>query len=382
MNRFNAPRAAVVFPFLTAALFGLSGCDEGGQDTTGGSGGSGSTSVSSAGGASGTGSTSGNGGAGGSGGESPGEYVGYHVNGRFLHDRCGEKVVLRGVNEMIVWSNGKDGEPEFAEIAKTGANAVRIVWLIEEPAAGLDQAIQNALAQKLIPIVELHNATGDLSKLPDLVNYWTKPDVVAAIKKHEQELLVNIGNEVGDNMVSKDQFETGYKSAITAMRGAGIRTPLVIDGSSWGQDIDMLQATGPALIAHDPDHNVLLSVHMWWTDGNATKITNELNESVQMNLPLIVGEFAQHAVYQCAANPFDYKAFLAKAQELDIGWLAWSWGGVENGDCKDMGSFDMTVGGVYGNWKETWGEDVAVKDANSIKNTSVRPVSMVNGACK
>src|SRR5690606_35051972 len=52
----------------------------------------------------------------------------FFVDGRFLYDGCGEKVVLQSVNEMIVWSPQRDGLPEFVEIARTGANAVRIVW--------------------------------------------------------------------------------------------------------------------------------------------------------------------------------------------------------------------------------------------------------------
>lgn len=72
-----------------------------------------------------------------------------------------------GVNEMVVWlSTGNDGMPEFAEIAKTGANAVRIVCLTTESAADLDRTITNALSQKLTPMVELHDAAGKWEDLP------------------------------------------------------------------------------------------------------------------------------------------------------------------------------------------------------------------------
>lgn len=307
----------------------------------------------------------------------------FRVEGRFLHDRCGEKVILRGVNEMVVWSGGKDGLPEFVEIAKTGANTVRIVWNEEGTAAELDVAIENALANDMIPMVEHHSATGDLSLLPSTVDYWTSPDVLAVLKKYEADLLLNIANESGDAEVTAPEFQAAYTAEITRLRNAGLVLPLVIDAPGWGQNIDVLQATGPALLEHDPESNLLFSVHMWWDDEAGTRVVSEIQESVDMGLPLIVGEFAQHSVWQCAQNPFAYEVLLAEAEEHEIGWYAWSWGGVINGDCngEGEGSFDMTVGGVFGTWKEPWGEDVALTDPNSIQNTSVRPASITAGSC-
>jgi mannan endo-1,4-beta-mannosidase len=297
-----------------------------------------------------------------------------------LYDRCGTKVVLRGVNEMVIWSADRDGAPEFSEIAKTGANAVRIVWTSEGSASELDKAIDNAVQAKLIPMIENHDATGDLSKVSAVVDYWTREDIVEVVKAHSPYLLLNIANEAGA-AVQQSSFESTYKDAITRIRGKGVNVPLIIDAPSWGQDIDMLQAASPSLQAHDPLHNLLFSVHMWWHDPSGSRVTSELQESVDMGMPLIVGEFAQHAVYLCDDSPFAYTVLLAEAQKHGIGWLAWSWGGVENGDCANEGSFDMTVGGTFGNWEEPWGEAVAVTDPNSIQKTSVRPASMLNGAC-
>lgn len=305
----------------------------------------------------------------------------FRVEGAKLKDRCGEEVVLRGVNEMIVWSPGRDGVPEFAEIAKTGANVVRIVWNEEGTAAELDLAITNALAEKMIPMIEHHSATGDLTLLPSVVDYWVAPDVVAVIKKHEKDLLLNIANEAGDGTVDAPTFQAAYQTAITRIRETGVVLPLVVDAPNWGQNIDVLQATWQALTAHDPEHNVLYSVHMWWHDEMGSRVTTELAESVAAGMPLIVGEFAQHAVYQCDQAPFAYQVLMDEAQKAGIGWLAWSWGGVPNNDCADEGSFDMTIGGVFGQWEETWGEEVAVTDPNSIQNTAVRPTSIATGAC-
>jgi mannan endo-1,4-beta-mannosidase len=306
--------------------------------------------------------------------------LGLRVSGRDLFDRCGEQVVLRGVNEMIVWSQGRDGVPEFAEIAKTGANAVRIVWTNEGSSNALDTVLRNALAQKLIPIVEHHGATGNLAGVPAVVDYWTAPDVVAVLEKYDGSILLNIANEAGDREPASD-FESTYRTAISRIRETGLSTPLVIDGPGWGQDIDTLQAAGPRLIEHDPEHNLILSVHMWWSDPSGNRVVTELQESVDLGLPLIVGEFAHHAIYQCDAAPFAYSVLLAEAQKHRMGWLAWSWGSVINQDCSTQGPFDMTERGVYGMWNEPWAEAVVVSDPNGIQNTSVRPASLVNGSC-
>jgi mannan endo-1,4-beta-mannosidase len=155
----------------------------------------------------------------------------------------------------------------------------------------------------------------------------------------------------------------------------------VIDGSNWGQNINVLQEVGPGLIQHDPEHNLIFSVHMWWADATGTRVVAELQESVDMGLPLIVGEFAHHAVFQCDDAPFAYPVLLAEAQKHEIGWLVWSWGAVSNGDCETEGPFDMTENGIFGRWTAPWAEAIALSDPNSIRNTSVRPASLVNGGC-
>ena len=142
----------------------------------------------------------------------------------------------------------------------------------------------------------------------------------------------------------------------------------------------MLQATAPMLTSVDPDHNIIYSVHMYWTDPNGTRVMSEISQSVTQNLPLIVGEFAQHAVAGCASAPFAYKTLLSVAQQNDIGYLPWSWGAVKNTDCAGEQPFDMSTDGTY-NGLQGWGKEVAVTDANSIMNTSKRSHYMTAGSC-
>ena len=305
-------------------------------------------------------------------GDATGERPTFYVDGRRLYDRCGEEVVLRGVNKMVVWMDRQGAT--FPEIARTGANAVRAVWSIDVPAQEADVMLTNARHRGLIPMLEMHDATGNWGMLDRVVDYWTLPETVALIRKHEKYLLVNIANEAGQD-VPDDVFRDKYIEIIRRMRRAGIRVPLVVDASGWGRDYEQVLAVGPEIVAGDSLQNTIMSVHWWHSDNNASRITSALERSVELNLPFIVGEFA-HAEVGCRGR-IAYEHILAEAQRLGIGWLAWSWG-PGNSDCAAM---DMTEDGSF----ETlhgWGLEVAVTDPNSIQKTSVRPASIVNGTCE
>lgn len=299
-------------------------------------------------------------------------YPGFRVQGRFLYDKAGEKVVMYGVNEMSVWGD-IDGDKALPEIKKTGANAVRLVWSITAPARKLDILIYNCRKNNMIPMVELHDATGDWSKLPALVDYWVSPEVVEVIKRHQEYLIVNIGNEVGQN-VSEADFKSGYETAIKRMREAGIHVPLVIDGGDWGKDINVLQAAGPYLINADPDKNLMFSVHMWWPymwGYSDQRVIDEIKESVDMGLPLIVGEFG-HQWEDHANGQIPYKTILEQCHLNEIGYLAWSWGPGN----QPQSFLDMTTDGTFATLRD-WGLEVCITDPHSVKNIAVRPASML-----
>ncbi|MDA3929155.1 MAG: cellulase family glycosylhydrolase [Prolixibacteraceae bacterium] len=309
------------------------------------------------------------------------EYSGFKVEGRFLYDQCGEKVILRGVSNPNIWFE-KNGIPRMEEIEKTGANVVRIVWETKGSSTLLDAAISNCRAQNMIPMVEVHDATGDINKVPDCVDYWTRSDVTNVLLKHEKYLLLNIANEPGNGSVSNSKFTSTYEDAISQIREAGIHVPLIIDGTDWGKNINIMQSQGPGLIEFDPDHNLIFAVHMWWPKMygfTENDIIQELTQSANMDLPLIVGEFSQmHGNcddYALTSNStIEYKTIMEECQKTETGFIAWSWFGNCNyrWDMSDDGTFD----GLY-----DWGLEVAVDNEFSIKNTSVRPYSILNNEC-
>lgn len=158
---------------------------------------------------------------------------GFFIQDRFLYTKDNEKVVLRGVNHMFIWTD-REGKT-IPEIAKTGANVVRIVWNMRGRICDLDHIICECIANNMIPMPELHDATGKWDRLPDLVNFWLRDETLEMIQDHQEYLIINIGNEVGAEEEDGEEFFRAYNAAVTQMRAAGIRVPLVIDADDWGK---------------------------------------------------------------------------------------------------------------------------------------------------
>src|SRR5207245_6566823 len=117
-----------------------------------------------------------------------------------------------------------------------------------------------------------------------------------------------------------------------------IHTPLVIDAPDWGKNLTMLNNTAAALVAADPDGNLMFSVHLYWAmscGADAAFIESNLQIATGLDYPLIVGEFSRYGGQPCGADgasmcseagEIDYKTILSACHALGIGWYAWEWG--------------------------------------------------------
>ncbi|WP_075341627.1 glycosyl hydrolase family 8 [Tenacibaculum agarivorans] len=304
-------------------------------------------------------------------------------NGKILSS-CNEEIVMRGYNEMFIWSQDRTGEVILPEIAKTGSNAVRLVWTTQGNEAEFDQLINNSIKNSMIPVAELHDATGDFSKLQMLLDYWKRPAVLSTIQKYKKWLIVNIGNEVGNGSESTAQWVAYYKDAITQLREAGIDTPLMIDCGGYGNRESYFLEGGNELLEFDPLHNIIFAVHTYWTNGDDQAKVDRLNlmiaDAKSKKLPYIIGEGPQKVASPIACGQsFPYVEMIKRLQEEQIGWLSWSWGAVDNNDCGSPNSdLDVTTDGKYGSWATNFAEEISVTDINSIKNTSIIPASMLD----
>jgi mannan endo-1,4-beta-mannosidase len=309
------------------------------------------------------------------------------VVGRTLVSAAGEPVLLRGVNKMNIFLD--HAGDSFPEIRLSGANTVRIVWKTQHagftPTANdLDVVLGRALSEKLIPMPELHDATGDLAGVQAMTDYWTRPDIVAVLQKHQRWLLLNIANEAGDDTVTHEQFVTTYSAAIAQLRGAGIVTPLVIDAPDWGKNVDRLIDSAAELIAADPQHNLLFSCHPYWPmHGGADPafIQGRFSAAVQAGVPLVIGELSAYGAYagpnasMCSpAGEVDYQTILTECNTHQIGWYAWEWGpGNTGGGDPLCAVMDMTADSTFATLKTGWASDVVA----AIQATSIVPPSLL-----
>lgn len=299
----------------------------------------------------------------------------YQVKNGLLYDGCGKEFVMRGVNHPTIYTDRAGAA--FPEIARTGANTVRMFWFgthgisINE----LEPAIEKSVENGMVPMIEMHDSTCAWNVNP-IIDQWLKPEAVALIKKHEKHLIVNIANEASPP--NAEEFAKVYKSAISRMRAAGIHVPLVIDGGRCGRDFDVLFNKGKELLDADPDHNLIFSAHIY-DPLTPAQMAAMFAKARMLQLPFILGEFANREPPGCGKN-IDYATLITEANKSGIGWLAWSWGDNDankafNTDC---GEFDMTKTFAFDSL-EGWGKDVSVNHAASIQKTSKRPYSLTHG---
>ena len=159
------------------------------------------------------------------------EKPGFFVQDGQLYSKDNEKVVLRGINHMFIWTD-REGKT-IPEIAKTGANCVRIVWNTRGRISDLDSIIGLCIANGMIPIPEIHDTTGNWDRLPDVLDYWLRDEAIRMIQNHQEYLILNVGNEPGDSEQIPGEFFNAYNLIVTRLRAAGVRVPVMIDADNW-----------------------------------------------------------------------------------------------------------------------------------------------------
>ena len=245
----------------------------------------------------------------------------------------------------------------------------------------------------------------DINQVSEVVDYWTRPDVVQVFNEHRRWLILNIANEAGTtgvngpNQAFDREFSRVYRDAIRDIRATGLRIPLVIDAANFGTDRFGLWNTWEGLRDSDPESNLLFSMHTYFGGSMSDRefiLNLVVNEARDMNIPMIFGEGPQgnsdNGDGTCSFSPWELGLDLF--QENEFGWLIWSWGAAPNTDCRDANGenrFDLTAAGQpfvdsngldfsengeFENWNTDFAEQLLITHPNSLQKTSRRPAGL------
>lgn len=298
-----------------------------------------------------------------SGATAPGFYT---QNGR-LYDAKGSEFVMRGVNNPHVWADVGGQYRAYQALDKIksyGTNTIRVVWETNEEGgtpALLRRILYRIVELKMVPMVELHDATGSSStaELQNMAAYWARDDVAEVLNDFREYLLINIANEW-----SGSDYQNAYKSAIATIRSAGLTHTLVIDAGGFGQDFSTIQNNAAALIAADAESNLLFSLHMYSQYSSSGQVDAVLdNSALGSTIPFIVGEFG----WRLQGASVAWQRITEKCNQRGFGYLAWSWSG------NDAANAELDIVNDWGgSLTPSWGQQIMVNDAYSIQKTAAQ----------
>lgn len=247
-----------------------------------------------------------------------------------LVDAEGQEFVIRGMNNPHAWF-GEKAYQALDAIQATRCNTIRIVWTTRGKDAELERIIQRCIELEMIPMVELHDVTGNTSgdRLAEMASWYAAPERAEMLQKYERFLLINIANEWGSHKTKAKYWKDSYTHCIDILRAAGFTTTLVVDAPGWGQNIEPIVKCGSELIEHDPLHNILFSIHMYGSWNKPERIREQLTLCHTKGLPLIVGEFGYNSAdgHNNLHCKVDHTTILEVCNTLGYGFMPWSWTG-------------------------------------------------------
>ncbi|RKN40062.1 cellulase family glycosylhydrolase [Streptomyces hoynatensis] len=291
--------------------------------------------------------------------------VGLHISDGRLLESNGNDFVMRGINHAHTWYQGET--QSFADIKALGANTVRVVladghrWA-ENGAEDVANIVDQCKANRLICVLEVHDTTGygedsAAGTLDEAADYWI--GLKDVLEGQEDYVIINIGNEPWGN-TNPEGWTQPTVSAIQKLRDAGFQHTIMVDAPNWGQDWQNVMRTNAQTVYQaDPTGNLLFSIHMYSVYDTAQEITDYLHAFVDAGLPLVIGEFGGPADQY--GDP-DEDTMMAAAEELDLGYLAWSWSGNSDPILDLVLNFDPAQ-------MTSWGERIFY-GANGILETS------------
>uniref|UniRef100_UPI0005600555 hypothetical protein n=1 Tax=Myxosarcina sp. GI1 TaxID=1541065 RepID=UPI0005600555 len=253
------------------------------------------------------------------------------VKGRFLYDANGDKVIMRGIENVVrygeyqgsgewndPYENGSliDGNGDnVAELAKTGANATRLI-------GGRPNEFKNALEEAI---------DNNLWVSIGHVDFRDK-QVMKTIKDYEAYVTLHAQGEVvheDENKWRKDSIK-----AIKEIRALGYKAPIEITAGFYGQRFEMILNQGKAILNSDPLNNVVFVTQAYSEIELRGGVTNTLDKLQNFPAPILVGasNFGIGLENGYGNKPNTYKKVWDETYKRDLGSFYWVWSDAGYGD--------------------------------------------------
>jgi mannan endo-1,4-beta-mannosidase len=267
--------------------------------------------------------------------------TGFFVVGSKLYDAKGAEFRIRGVNRTH-WDNGSNG------LALSNANTERIAMdFTKTTSVNLGIINTQMVSNKIIPMPGNWKGTckADPAVLATIVDSWVAQ--APAWTQLNSNGLINIANEWGPS--NSTIWRDAYITAIARMRAAGYTGTLIVDSGGCGQDAQDVVKYGAAVLASDPQKNILFDVHVYGGfhyPATATWMQDYSKAMAQLKvsgLPIMLGEFGPGRNIGPSPTMVTPQQIITTAEESGFGWLAWAWDDNDLANCAaDDNWFSMT----------------------------------------
>lgn len=309
----------------------------------------------------------------------------YQVNGRWLYDPAGYRVIPRGVEQNFS-TQGWLPNSVATEIGRTGANAIRILPHYTQGAgpntiAQIEDQIKRGVNAKMMVDVAIDGGRDSA--------VFLRPEVKALLLKYQRYIVIHAKGESYES--TEAAWVTASNAVIDSLRGAGITSPLYIMANQGGRNLPTLLHRAADVEAHDPLHNVVFGWQAYWGSNNAYQnqyacptspctLTMALQAAAAATVPIQLGLIYRSDPQDNSSQVTPVSALMQQANELQLGWLWW-----DGRQGIDNLSFDGIM--ADGHWATpgmngpcsspcqpnlALGKMVAIDDPGSIQKTAIR----------
>jgi hypothetical protein len=271
------------------------------------------------------------------------------VEGRFLLDTCGRRLIIRGVEQPLGFgfeSPAPEENPEWSpdwsfenlidQIALTGANSVRILLDLTSGQPSFSEyeaAVKRAVDRGLVVYLTAGSYDWEQPHYEKYLEWFAQDQIKALVDRYKKWMIVDA--VVEGYPETREEWRDGAIAVIQDFRKLGYTVPLTVMGPTAGRNLPAILEYGQEIEASDPLGRTILGWQAYWGSGgwyqgdfggqeglsNPTSIANGIAVAAQKSFPIQIGFDYRTDPGQTA----DYESGMTAAAEYDVGWLWWAY---------------------------------------------------------